>query len=317
MPPLSKGHLTPFQVAELVRAGERRKHSDGAGLYLAVRGRGRGYWIKQFRKNGVLSAAGKPAFGSACLGSWPTMSLAAARVERGRFDPTKPVEQRRPARAVLAHSARPVVVPPFAPAGAPRPPAKPVEHHAFLPFRKVPKLVALLRGDTERPLKARCLQFMFLTGVRVTAACSIQWKQIDLETKVWTMPANLRKVKTRGDFRAPLSDAAIACLGEPAKSGPVFGLKRNAMNEYLDRWMSGEFMADDGRKPVPHGFRSTFGGWAEDRKDDHGFGYDIVLFDMALDHMGKGKITRSYMRSDRLADRRKLMDAWAAFATGS
>jgi hypothetical protein len=61
---ISRGNLTPGRVAELVRLGERKKHADGAGLYLVVRAPGRGYWIRQLRKSGVLSAAGKPAFGS-------------------------------------------------------------------------------------------------------------------------------------------------------------------------------------------------------------------------------------------------------------
>jgi integrase len=317
---ISRGHLTPGCVAELVRGGERKKHADGAGLYLVVRAPGRGYWIRQFRKNGVLSATGKPAFGSACLGVYPAMSLNAARVERGKFDPAKP-KMRRPTRASLAHTTAPgpaIVAP-----EPERKSGKKLGKRPSLPWPKLPEFwQVLVADDSER---SRALRFMILTAARVSNAVRNRdkpiaertdgdWSEIDLEQRTWTVPrAKLKNKKRDYDHRVPLSDAAIALLGEPRKSGPLFpGVTRQDLSSYIIKARKG-FVDRKGQAITIHGFRATFVTWAQDDLKQR-YGFEALEF--AIDHDGgMNSVQAAYRRGAYYAQRAPLMDDYAVYAT--
>jgi hypothetical protein len=58
-----------------------------------------------------------------------------------------------------------------------------------------------------------------------------------------------------------------------------------------------------------HGFRSSFRDWAGEQT---AFPHDVC--EAALAH-AKGKTERAYQRGDLFSKRRKLMEAWARFAT--
>jgi len=59
-----------------------------------------------------------------------------------------------------------------------------------------------------------------------------------------------------------------------------------------------------------HGFRSTFRDWAAERTP---FPHDVC--EMALAHTIPNSAEAAYRRGDLFEKRRKLMDAWAAFAS--
>jgi integrase len=223
---------------------------------------------------------------------------------------------------------------------APRDPSQPKrksQPQPSLPYDKVPALYArLIAMDNAEPVRARALRFAILTGAR---ACEVwattetgdgmTWEEIDLTSKTWTRPA--ARMKMDCEHRLPLTDEAIACLGTPG-TGPVFpGLKDEFMGcakGGFMYWLRHEFnlrdpraiakrdyvvdgvKAGEARYVTNHGFRSSFGTWAEDQE------YDIPLIDVALAHQKKGKVTRVYLRSDRFPARRELHERWARFVTG-
>jgi integrase len=57
-----------------------------------------------------------------------------------------------------------------------------------------------------------------------------------------------------------------------------------------------------------HGFRSTFRDWAAERT-----AFSFAALEKALAHTIGSKSSRSYARSDLLAERAKLMEKWSAF----
>jgi integrase len=59
-----------------------------------------------------------------------------------------------------------------------------------------------------------------------------------------------------------------------------------------------------------HGFRSTFTDWAAEH------GYSQELREMALAHAVGDTVERAYRRSNMIAERRPMMEAWSAFVTG-
>ncbi len=73
--------LTDKQVRDFIRRGERRKLADGAGLYLTLTPAGRGVWRLKYRLPRQDGAVEKVY----TLGSYPEISLQAAREERTRL----------------------------------------------------------------------------------------------------------------------------------------------------------------------------------------------------------------------------------------
>ena len=63
-----------------------------------------------------------------------------------------------------------------------------------------------------------------------------------------------------------------------------------------------------GTGAVPHGFRSSFDGWAAERSNA-----SREVIDLALAHVERNKTRAAYARSDLFERRRSLMEDWAEF----
>ena len=82
-----------------------------------------------------------------------------------------------------------------------------------MPYREIGTLMAKLRADTT--LGARALEFLILTATRTSEALGARWDEIDLEQRMWTIPAS--RMKAGREHRVPLSARAIAILKEMAE----------------------------------------------------------------------------------------------------
>jgi integrase len=187
-----------------------------------------------------------------------------------------------------------------------------VTHHAALPFDKMPEFLAALRQ--REGMAARAFEFTILTATRTGEVLGARWGEIDVTSKVWTVPAE--RMKAGREHRIPLSDAALAVLhkvrpltlatdGKSDPSAPVFPGPRRAlpmsnmtMLMLLRRMRRGDLTA--------HGFRSTFSDWAAERTE---FPREVV--EMALAHTIESKVEAAYRRGDLFDKRRQLMDAWS------
>jgi integrase len=181
-------------------------------------------------------------------------------------------------------------------------------HHAAMPYVELPAFLAELR---QRPTTAaRALEFGILTATRSGETLAARWDEMDLEAHVWTLPAE--RTKAAREHRVPLSNRALAILDElkAARIGDyVFpGLKpkrplSNMAFEMLLRRAKSDYTA--------HGFRSSFRDWAGN--ETH---FPRELAEAALAHVVGDETERAYRRSDALARRRELMDAWARHCEG-
>jgi integrase len=82
-----------------------------------------------------------------------------------------------------------------------------------------------------------------------------------------------------------------------------------AMLVLLKRMNSGEAQWLDpttGKRIVPHGFRATFRTWCEEVAR-----FPHAVVEEAMGHVVGTAVERAYRRTDVLAQRRELMDAWA------
>jgi integrase len=179
-----------------------------------------------------------------------------------------------------------------------------VEHHAALPWGQLPALWTELAADASE--QSRALRFIILTAVRKEEALGAYWHEIDIAGRLWTIPGE--RMKGGKPHIVPLSEAAIDLLGKPG-DGDTHMFSGNGLNRYLAGF--GRLDPAQGNKPITiHGFRSTFRDWAA----DHGF--DDHVSEKALSHTDGNKVRAAYKRSELMAARRRLADAYSAFATG-
>jgi integrase len=189
--------------------------------------------------------------------------------------------------------------------------------HKALDYADVPAFMVELRERIGIAPKA--LEFLILTGLRTSEVIGATWDEIDLENRVWTVPASRMKIKRNGSgeareaHRVPLSDAAIAllkALPREQDNRHVFislekegrGLSNMAMLKLLK-----EDMGYAGQATV-HGFRSSFRTWAAVETS-----HPHEVSEMALAHYPSDKTVSAYLRTDLLEKRKPLMDDWMRF----
>lgn len=181
-----------------------------------------------------------------------------------------------------------------------------VIHHPALPHTGIADFMADLSARTG--IATRALGFTILTAARSGETRGMKWGEIDLEKRLWTIPAN--RMKAGKEHRVPLSDAAIALLGSSGQdTALVFESEARPGNPISDMSMTAVLrrMKRDGI--TVHGFRSTFRDWAGETT-----GFPREVIEAALAHGIKDKAEAAYARSDLFAKRRDLMNAWASVA---
>src|SRR5690606_25528370 len=81
-------------------------------------------------------------------------------------------------------------------------------HHAALPFAAV---ADFMRDLKARPaLAARALEFTILTAARSGEALGMTWSEVDLDQRLWTVPAE--RMKAGAEHQVPLSSHAVDIL---------------------------------------------------------------------------------------------------------
>jgi integrase len=188
----------------------------------------------------------------------------------------------------------------------PRPSKLARGHHAAMPYEDVAAFIAKLRK--REATSALALELCILTAARSGEILGVRWPEIDLDKKIWTVPAD--RMKAGREHRVPLSPRALAILRQLAKvrvSDFVFaGRARNKPLSNMAMEMVLRRMKIEGA--TVHGFRSSFRDWAGNVSN---FPREVV--ETALAHVIGDKAEQAYRRSDALEKRRKLMEAWAAY----
>jgi integrase len=180
-------------------------------------------------------------------------------------------------------------------------------HHSALPYAKVPAFVARLR---ERESVGRlAFEALILTAARSGEIRLAMWNEIDLEKKLWTIPAE--RMKAGREHIVPLSEAAVrvfkrAQTYREARSELVFPGAR-AGKPLSDMTLT-KICRDMEIPAVPHGFRSSFRDWVAEETD-----FDGAIAEMALAHTIENKVEAAYRRGNLLEKRRGLMDTWELY----
>jgi integrase len=181
------------------------------------------------------------------------------------------------------------------------------KHHAAMSRDEVPAFMMALRARDA--MAARALEFLVLTAARAGEVLGATWDEIDLQAKVWVVPAE--RMKAGREHRVALSGRAVEILQElhDVKTGPLVfpgqgGKRMSGMS--FDKLMAR--MKIEG--VTTHGFRSSFRDWCGEVST-----FPREVAEAALAHTVGDATERAYRRGDALEKRRKLMEAWAGFCS--
>ena len=182
---------------------------------------------------------------------------------------------------------------------------------AAMPFAEVPAFIADELGKGASAGRHAVL-FAILTAARSGEVRQVAWEQIDLDSRTWTRPASVMKMKE--GHVVTLSDAAVALLEAYApkdmRKGLIFAGMRGGP---LSDMSLTKAMRTAGRSETVHGFRSAFRDWAAEKMPT----VPAMVAEMALAHRVGTATEQAYLRSDLRDMRRTLMDAWGRFAAPS
>ena len=180
---------------------------------------------------------------------------------------------------------------------------KKVQHHKALAWEEIGPFMAKLRQ--REGMAAKALEFLILTATRSGEVRGATWDEIDLDAKIWTVPAE--RMKAAREHVIPLCADAVKLLKLlPRFEGVdlVFPGQRGQLSDVaLTKPI--RVMGSD---VTVHGFRSTFRDWcAESTNSPH------EVAEMALAHTISNAVERAYRRGDLLAKRTRLMADWCKF----
>jgi integrase len=180
-------------------------------------------------------------------------------------------------------------------------------HLPAMHYSEIPSLLAKLR-DGDRSIPSFALEIAILTAARSGEVLGARWDEIDLEARVWTLPAS--RMKAGREHRVPLSTpvmSILAAMSNIRHSELVFpGRKRGKpYNEGALLYTLKQIGADGA---TVHGFRSSFRDWCGNETS-----FPREIAEQALAHATGSAVEQAYRRGDALEKRRALMDAWAAY----
>ena len=179
---------------------------------------------------------------------------------------------------------------------------KKVQHHKSLPYPELNPFMKELRQ--QNGVAASALEFTILCCARTGETIGAEWSEFDLDTKVWTVPAE--RMKAKKPHRVPLSEAAIKVVEAQQGQDEKWVFPGLREGKHLSNMAMLSLLKDMGKDFTVHGFRSSFKNWAAERTN---FPRQVVEFAMA--HVNKDTTEAAYLHSDLLEKRLPLMDKWA------
>jgi integrase len=179
-------------------------------------------------------------------------------------------------------------------------------HYATLKPEELPELMKTIREANIAHMTRLLIQWQLHTMTRPSEAAGTQWQEIDLENKLWVIPA--KRMKMKKDHTIPLSEEALELLAElNEKTGTkqhVFHSVRTKTG-YLNESTANvalKRMGFHGRL-VAHGLRAL----ASTTLNEQGFDPDVI--EAALSHVDKNEVRAAYNRAEYI-ERRKVMMTW-------
>ena len=183
-------------------------------------------------------------------------------------------------------------------------------HFPFLTANELPHFLNDLAGYTGSVITKTATQIIMLTGVRTQELRFARWEDIDFETKLWEIPAEVMKMKR--PHIVPLSEQVIALFKqlEPisknhaqvfiGRNDPRKPISKESINQVI------ELLGYKGRL-TGHGFRHTMSTILHEQ------GFNSAWIETQLAHVDKNAIRGTYNHAQYLDGRRQMMQWYADY----
>ncbi|MCK1593789.1 site-specific integrase [Bradyrhizobium sp. 164] len=180
-------------------------------------------------------------------------------------------------------------------------------NHKAIPYPKLPAFMSDLRKRNS--ISARALEFTILCVARTGETIGARWMEVDLERKLWTVPA--ARMKAAKEHRVPLSDRAISILESlrtPSAQPNEFVFPGAHRGKPLSNMSMLELLRGMHKGVTVHGFRSAFSDWCGETTP-----YDAETREFCLAHVVGNKAEAAYRRGDSLEKRRAVLTDWTEY----
>jgi integrase len=201
-----------------------------------------------------------------------------------------------------------------------------VTHRESLPYKDVGRFMAKLRAweDTSNrrhghTAQAFLIEFIILTGVRMSEVRLATWEQFDLQTMIWNVPPENRKTgHLNGNNKVrpvPITPPMLAVLEEmqrrrtdqddpkalvfPSPHGGPY--EQSSCSQFIRNTLKWESHI------TVHGFRSTLVDWCRANK------FPEHLIKRQLDHVIGNKVDQAYGHDQAIEERRAMMRLWGDY----
>lgn len=188
-----------------------------------------------------------------------------------------------------------------------------VKHYATIDIKELPEFLRKLNSNDARLfIQTRlAIELMLLTFVRTSELLEAKWAEIDLDNKVWVIPAE--RMKMRKAHVVPLSNQTIQILERLKFSNetsqyilpsPIASRKPVSENTILYALYRMGYKG----KATGHGFRALAMTCIKEK-----LGYRHEVVDRQLAHAHRNSVDAAYDRAEFLEDRKKMMQEWADY----
>ncbi|NNN45999.1 MULTISPECIES: site-specific integrase [unclassified Vibrio] len=181
-----------------------------------------------------------------------------------------------------------------------------------LSFSELKILLTSLGEWRTAPSNVRLIRFLLGCGQRISAVLEMRWGELDLENKVWTLPASSaeRHTKSPDSRKVPLSDYLVELLQEQRESVPSkwkFVWPQLTVDKAQEpaavRALIKRNLPADLERFSPHDLRRTFISRCSE------MGLDIVAIEKIVGHQLPGML-RVYNHHDYLDEQLVVLQAW-------
>ncbi|EGT3624805.1 DUF4102 domain-containing protein [Morganella morganii] len=182
------------------------------------------------------------------------------------------------------------------------------QNMAAIPPAELPELMRTIANASIRRTTRFLIEWQLHTMTRPNEAAAARWDEIDINERLWVIPAE--RMKMNREHIIPLSDECLAILKAlklisgnreylfPADRDPKTHCNVQTANAALKRMGLQD-------RTTAHGLRSL----ASTTLNEQGFDWDVV--EAALAHTDRNQVRSAYNRAKYLERRKEMMDWWS------
>ena len=184
-------------------------------------------------------------------------------------------------------------------------------HPAITDPVKVGALLRNIDGFDGQFVTKCALKLAPLVFVRPGELRAAEWKEIDLDSATWNIPAH--RMKMDSPHVVPLATQAVAILRElqpvTGKGALVFPGIRSAQRPMSENTINGALrsLGYEGSVMVAHGFRTMASTLLNGKR------WDADIIEAQLAHKERNEVRAVYNKAKYLPERQKMMQFWADY----